>query len=318
VRVPFCMFSTSFGKFPRKVKIVEVGPRDGLQNEKNPIPTPVKVEFINRLVDAGLKTIEATAFVSPKAVPQMADHAKVLQGLTLREGVSYPVLVPNRQGYDNALKAGAREVAVFASASEAFSQANIKCSIEESFTRFGDIFEVAKKDNVKVRGYVSCVIEDPYTGPVAPEDVALVSERLYKSGCYEISLGDTTGVSTPALTYRLIETVSKVVPIESLAVHFHDTYGQALANILTALQMGIEVVDSSVAGLGGCPYAPGASGNVATEDVVYMLKGMGIETGIDLIKLVEVGQWISGKINKNPTSKVNIALSSKVKTPING
>jgi len=307
------MYSTTFGPFPKKIKIVEVGPRDGLQNEKEYIPTNIKIQLINDLVDAGLKTVEATAFVAPKAVPQMADHAEVLQGITFKDGVSYPVLVPNIRGYTNAVKAGAKEVAVFASASEAFSQANIKCSIDESFNRFAEVFQVAKKDNVKVRGYVSCVVQDPYTGPVSVEDVASVSLRLFNMGCYEISLGDTTGVSTPASTFKLISSVSKVVPLECLAVHFHDTYGQALANILTAIQMGVSIVDSSVGGLGGCPYAPGASGNVATEDVVYMLNGMNIDTGVDLTKLVKVGQWICAQLKKQPTSKVNLALMHKIK-----
>eukprot|EP01124_Arcella_intermedia_P026254 TRINITY_DN4884_c0_g1_i2.p1 TRINITY_DN4884_c0_g1~~TRINITY_DN4884_c0_g1_i2.p1 ORF type:complete len:247 (+),score=62.73 TRINITY_DN4884_c0_g1_i2:264-1004(+) len=243
----------------------------------------------------------------------MADHNEVLKGLGKREGVFYPVLVPNLKGYTNAVSAGAQEVAVFGSASEAFSQANIKCSIEESFTRFAEVLSSAKKDNIRVRGYVSCISHDPFSGPVPSSSTAAVALRLYKMGCYEISLGDTTGTANSAKIADVIgHVVEAGVPVHNIAVHCHDTYGQALANILTAVQMGVSVVDSSVSGLGGCPYAPGSSGNVATEDVVYMLQEMGIETGVDLNKLVEVGQWICKNLNRPSTSKVNLALTHKL------
>ncbi|MFP5234401.1 MAG: hydroxymethylglutaryl-CoA lyase [Acidobacteriota bacterium] len=289
---------------PSQVRIVEVGPRDGLQNEHQSVSTDTKVEFIRRLAASGLKTIEATAFVSPKWVPQMADHAEVLRALDPAAGIVYPVLVPNLRGFEAAVAAGAREVAVFAAASETFSQKNINCSIAESLERFSPIFAAAKSAGIRVRGYVSCVLGCPYEGPIAPERVADVAEKLYQSGCYEISLGDTIGVGTPVRTQRLIDVVSKRVPIEHLAGHFHDTYGQALANIFAAMEMGLSVFDSSVSGLGGCPYAPGAAGNVATEDLLYMLNGMEIETGIDLNRLLEAGAFICEQLNRTPQSRV--------------
>ena len=289
---------------PRSVRIVEVGPRDGLQNEKQTVATETKIEFIHKLAAAGLETIEATAFVSPKWVPQMADHAEVLRALDPNAGVGYPVLVPNMRGFEAALAAGAREVAVFAAASETFSQKNINCSIAESLERFAPVFSAARAAGVRVRGYVSCVLGCPYEGPIAPERVAEVAKNLYESGCYEISLGDTIGVGTPARTQRLIDTVSRRIPIANLAGHFHDTYGQALANIFAALEMGVAVFDSSVGGLGGCPYAPGAAGNVATEDLLYMLNGMEIETGVDLNKLLEAGTFICEQLNRPPQSRV--------------
>jgi isopropylmalate/homocitrate/citramalate synthase len=287
-----------------KVRIVEVGPRDGLQNEPQVVPTETKLEFIRLLADAGLKSIEATAFVSPKWVPRMADHAKVMRGLSRRHAVSYPVLVPNLRGFEAAVAAGATEVAVFAAASETFSQKNINCSIHESFERFAPVLEAARAANVRVRGYVSCVLGCPYEGAVEPARVADVARRLIELGCYEISLGDTIGVGTPLRTKGMIAVVAERVPVEKLAGHFHDTYGQALANIYAAMEMGVRVFDASVSGLGGCPYAPGAAGNVATEDLVYMLNGMEVETGVDLGRLIEAGAFICGKLGRETRSKV--------------
>jgi isopropylmalate/homocitrate/citramalate synthase len=292
----------------RKVRIVEVGPRDGLQNEAGEVPTAVKVELIERLADAGLPAVEATAFVSPKWVPQMADHAEVLERIRRRPGVSYPVLTPNLKGFESARAAGATEVAVFGAASEAFSRKNINCSIAESLERFRPIVSEAKKHDIKVRGYVSCVLGCPYEGDVAPQRVAEVAGALYDMGCYEISLGDTIGVGTPGRTKAMIEACRQRVPIERLAGHYHDTYGQALANIYASLEAGVSTFDSSIAGLGGCPYAAGASGNVATEDVVYMLNGLGAQTGVDLKALVGIGRWICGVLGREPASKVNRAL----------
>lgn len=289
---------------PNRVRIVEVGPRDGLQNEKQTVATATKIEFIRRLAASGLKTIEATAFVSPKWVPQMADHAEVVQALDHTGGIVYPVLVPNMRGFEAAVAAGAREVAVFAAASETFSQKNINCSIAESLERFAPVFSAAKSAGVRVRGYVSCALGCPYEGAIAPERVADVAAKLFESGCYEISLGDTIGVGTPVRTQRLIESVSNRIPINHLAGHFHDTYGQALANIFAALEMGLAVFDSSVSGLGGCPYAPGAAGNVATEDLLYMLNGMDIETGVDLNRLLEAGAFICEQLHRVPQSRV--------------
>jgi isopropylmalate/homocitrate/citramalate synthase len=289
---------------PRTVRIVEVGPRDGLQNESRSVSTEVKLAFIQKLAAAGLKTIEATAFVSPKWVPQMADHAEVLRALPHNGPVNYPVLVPNLRGFEEALAAGAREVAVFAAASETFSQRNINCSIPESLERFAPVSTAARAANVRVRGYVSCVLGCPYEGAIEPQQVADVAGKLFDAGCYEISLGDTIGVGTPTRTQTLIDTVSKRVPVQQLAGHFHDTYGQALANIFAALQMGVSVFDSSVSGLGGCPYAPGAAGNVATEDLLYMLNGMGIETGVDLESLLEAGAYICEQLERSPQSRV--------------
>ncbi len=297
---------------PDKVKIVEVGPRDGLQNEPAVIPTEVKIELIERLAAAGLPVVEATAFVSPKWVPQMADHAAVLSGIRRRAGTSYPVLTPNMKGFEAALAAGAEEVAVFGAASESFSQKNINCSIAESLERFAPVVAAAREHGVRVRGYVSCVLGCPYEGEIAPQAVAEVAEKLYRMGCYEISLGDTIGAGTPLKAQRMIGAVAERVPLERLAAHFHDTYGQALANLLAVMQLGVATIDSSVAGLGGCPYAKGASGNVATEDVVYMLDGMGVETGVDLEALAAVGRWICAKLGREPASKVAQALAAKL------
>jgi hydroxymethylglutaryl-CoA lyase len=290
--------------FPKNVRIVEVGPRDGLQNESQTIPTETKIEFIRRLAASGLKTIEATAFVSPKWVPQMADHVEVLRGLPREEGVSYPVLVPNLRGFEEAVAAGATDVAVFSAASETFSQRNINCSIAESLDRFAPVFAAARAVNVQVRGYVSCVLGCPYEGEINPDKVADVAAALLERGCYEVSLGDTIGVGTPNRTIALIETVGGRMPVDRLAGHFHDTYGQALANIYAALTMGVQVFDASVSGLGGCPYAPGATGNVATEDLLYMLNGMGIETGVDLDRLVAAGAFICEKLGRQTQSRV--------------
>ena len=293
------------------MRIVEVGPRDGLQNEPNQVPTAVKLELIERLADAGLPAVEATAFVSPKWVPQMADHTEVLERIRRKPGVAYPVLTPNLKGFEAARAAGATEVAVFAAASEAFSKKNINCTIDESLERFRPLAMEAKKHNIKVRGYVSCVLGCPYEGNVRPERVADVAAALHQMGCYEVSLGDTIGVGTPGKTKVMIEACARRMPLEKLAGHFHDTYGQALANIYASLEAGVATFDSSIAGLGGCPYAKGASGNVATEDVVYLLQGLGIETGIDLDKLVAIGRWICGLLGREPSSKVNRALSAK-------
>jgi hydroxymethylglutaryl-CoA lyase len=295
---------------PDFVRLVEVGPRDGLQNEAGEVPTAVKVELIERLADAGLPAVEATAFVSPKWVPQMADHTEVLERVRRKPGVSYPVLTPNLRGFEAARAAGATEVAVFGAASEAFSKKNINCSIAESLERFRPIVLEAKKHGIKVRGYVSCVLGCPYEGDVAPARVAEVAGALHDMGCYEISLGDTIGVGTPGKAKAMIDACARRVPLERLAGHYHDTYGQALANIYASLGAGVATFDASVAGLGGCPYAAGASGNVATEDVVYMLHGLGIETGVDLKRLVEIGRWICGVLGREPASKVNKAFKA--------
>ncbi|WP_417804167.1 hydroxymethylglutaryl-CoA lyase [Thalassospira lucentensis] len=296
---------------PSQVKIVEVGPRDGLQNEKTMVPTDTKVALINRLNDAGLSVIEATAFVSPKWVAQMADASDVMAKITRKPGVTYPVLAPNLKGLEAAIAADATEVAVFGAASESFSQKNINCSIAESLDRFRPVVDAARDAGLSVRGYVSCVLGCPYEGDISPQKVAEVAKALYDMGCYEISLGDTIGTGTPAKAQAMISKVAADVPIEKLAAHFHDTYGQALANLLAALQMGVATIDSSVAGLGGCPYAKGASGNVATEDVAYMLNGLGIETGIDLEKLAATGSWICDQIGRSSASKANLALAAK-------
>ncbi|MEE6484415.1 hypothetical protein FKM82_013862 [Ascaphus truei] len=290
--------------FPKEVKIVEVGPRDGLQNEKTIVPTEVKIRLINMLSEAGLRAIEATSFVSPKWVPQMADQMSVMQGIQRFPNISYPVLTPNLTGFQAAVACGAKEVAIFGAASELFSKKNINCSIEESLQRFQSVAAAAKEANIPVRGYVSCVLGCPYEGKVAPSKVAEVAHKMFSMGCYEISLGDTIGVGTPGSMRDMLVAVMDVVPVQALAVHCHDTYGQALANILVALQMGVQVVDSSVAGLGGCPYAHGASGNVATEDVVYMLHGLGIHTGVDLKKLTEAGAFICKVLGRTSGSKV--------------
>ena len=296
---------------PKKVRIVDVGPRDGLQNEKMEVPTKVKLELIARLADAGLPAVEATAFVSPKWIPQMADHTEVLEGIRRKPGVSYPVLTPNLKGFEAARAAGAAEVAVFGAASESFSKRNINCSIAESLERFRPVAEAARAAGIKVRGYISCVLGCPYEGEIAPGQVAEVARALHAMGCYEISLGDTIGTGTPGKARAMIEACAREVPIDRLAGHYHDTYGQALANIYASLELGVATFDSSVAGLGGCPYAKGASGNVATEDVVYMLNGLGIDTGVDLAKLVAAGQWICGVIGKEPQSKAARAIAAK-------
>ena len=293
------------------VRIVEVGPRDGLQNEPGEVPTEGKLELIERLAAAGLASVEATAFVSPKWVPQMADHTEVLERIRRKPGVSYPVLTPNLKGFEAARAAGATEVAIFGAASEAFSRRNINCSIAESLERFRPVAEAAKKSDVKVRGYVSCVLGCPYEGEVSPRQVAGVAGDLYDMGCYEVSLGDTIGTGTPGKTKAMIEACTERIPVEKLAGHYHDTYGQALANIYASLELGVRTFDASVAGLGGCPYAAGASGNVATEDVVYMLHGLGMETGVDLDQLVGIGRWICAILQREPSSKVNRAITAK-------
>ncbi|MCH4296600.1 hydroxymethylglutaryl-CoA lyase [Shewanella sp. 3B26] len=293
---------------PTHISLFEVGPRDGLQNEKQ-VSTADKILLVENLAAAGVKRIEAASFVSPKWVPQMADSGEVLKGISRVAGVRYSALTPNLKGLELALDANASEVAVFAAASEGFSQKNINCSIEESIERFIPLIEKAKEHNLPVRGYVSCVLGCPYDGEIAVSEVARVSEILYKLGCYEISLGDTIGVGTPLKARKMVEAVAAKVPADKLALHFHDTYGQALANILACLESGIRTVDTSVAGLGGCPYAKGASGNLASEDLVYMLQGMGIDTGIDLGKLIEAGNRISAALGRQNGSKVARALT---------
>ncbi|HEX5124733.1 MAG TPA: hydroxymethylglutaryl-CoA lyase [Rhodanobacteraceae bacterium] len=289
---------------PHAVRIVEVGARDGLQNEKAIVPTATKVELIDRLSATGLRTIEATSFVSPKWVPQLADAAEVFASIDRKPGVGYPVLVPNLQGYERARAVGAEEVAVFTAASEAFNRKNINASIDESIDRFMPVIERARADGVKVRGYVSTVLGCPYQGDVPVDDVVRVAARMHARGCYEISLGDTIGIGTPARARAMLHAVAAVVPMSALAVHFHDTRGQALANILACLEEGVAVVDSSVSGTGGCPYAKGATGNVATEDVVYMLEGMGVATGVDLARLIETGLWLSAQLGRETSSRV--------------
>lgn len=294
---------------PAKVKLVEVGPRDGLQNEAKTVPAAVRVDFIDRLSGTGLRVIEAGSFVSPKWVPQMADSDRVMAGISRRPGVVYPVLVPNMKGFDAAVAAGADCIAVFGAASETFSAKNINCSIDESLDRFAEVCARANEKGIAVRGYVSCVLGCPYEGEVPVSAVARVAGRLADMGCGEISLGDTIGVGTPSKAAAMIEAVAEAgVPVARLAVHFHDTYGQALANTLAALQLGVAVVDSSVAGLGGCPYADGASGNVATEDMLYMLHGLGIETGVDLDAVIDAGRFICRALGRRPSSHVAQAL----------
>ncbi len=294
---------------PKQVRIVEVGPRDGLQNEKQAIPTRAKIELIENLVDAGLNYIEAGSFVNPKWVPQMADSGEVFSGIQRKPGVTYAALTPNLQGYERAIAVGANEVAIFAAASEAFSQKNINCSIKESITRFETLITTAKQQQIPVRGYISCVAGCPYDGSVDAATVASIANDLLALGCYEISLGDTIGVGTAGQIKQLIEILARTIPIEKLAVHMHDTYGQALTNIYAALELGIGIVDSSVAGLGGCPYAVGATGNVATEDVVYLLNGLGIEHGVNLEKLIYAGNTISNILGKPTNSRVARAMS---------
>jgi hydroxymethylglutaryl-CoA lyase len=289
------------------VRIVEVGPRDGLQNEKTIIGAADKIRLINQLSQCGYQSIEATSFVSPKWIPQLADAAEVFSGIDKLPGISYPVLVPNLQGYERARTVGATEVAIFTAASEAFNQKNINASIDESIERFMPVLEQSKKDGVKVRGYVSTVLGCPYQGDVPVSDVVRVSKRLYQLGCYEVSLGDTIGIGTPKNARAMLKAVASEIPMANLAVHFHDTRGQALANILACLEEGVRVVDAAVSGTGGCPYAKGASGNVATEDVVYMLEGLGMSTGIQLDKLIETGRWLSSLLGRETSSKVNRA-----------
>ena len=292
---------------PEKIQIVEVGPRDGLQNEKEWVPTETKISLIEKLADAGLTIIEATSFVSPKWVPQLQDSHEVFTGFKRILGVSYPVLTPNMKGFERALEADAKEIAVFSAASEAFTQKNTNCSIEESINRFRPVLEEAKNNNVPVRGYISCVLGCPYQGNVAVENVVNLAAKMTEMGCFQISLGDTIGAGTPVQAKRMVQKVSEKVPVSKLALHFHDTRGQALANIYACLELGITVIDASVAGLGGCPYAKGATGNVATEDVVFMLHGMDIETGIDLNKLIETGRFICGVLGRVPQSRVSVA-----------
>lgn len=296
---------------PKTVRLVEVGPRDGLQNEKLAIPTGTKIQLIDNLVDAGLTYIEAGSFVNPKWVPQMADSGEVFAGITRKPGVTYAALTPNLQGYERAIAVNANEVAIFAAASEAFSQKNINCSISESIQRFQTLIDAAKSQHIPVRGYISCVAGCPYSGAVDVHTVASIAKELLAMGCYEISLGDTIGVGTAGQIKHLIEILARDIPIEKIAAHMHDTYGQALANIYAALEMGVSVIDSSVAGLGGCPYAAGATGNVATEDVVYLLNGLGIEHGVNLEKLIHAGNSISTALNKSSNSRVAKAMSKQ-------
>jgi hydroxymethylglutaryl-CoA lyase len=292
----------------KKVKIYEVGPRDGLQNEKQTVPASVKIALIDRLSETGLKYIEATSFVSPKWVPQLADAAEVMAGIKRRPGVVYPVLVPNEKGMEGALAAHAQEIAVFAAASESFSPKNINCSIDESLARFVPVIETAKAHNIPVRGYVSCVVGCPYEGEVEPAQAAAVARKLFEMGCYEISLGDTIGVGTPDKVRAMLDVAIECVPLPRLALHLHDTFGHALDNIRTGLDMGVSVYDSSVAGLGGCPYAPGASGNVATEDVLALMQSLGIETGVDLAKVIEAAWFVSDALGRKPVSKAAAAV----------
>jgi hydroxymethylglutaryl-CoA lyase len=296
---------------PKSVTLVEVGPRDGLQNESVTLEVADRVALIDSLTASGLRFVEAGSFVNPKQVPQMADTDRVLDGIQRREGVRYPVLVPNMKGFEAARLAGAADIAVFAAASESFSQRNINCSIVESLARFAPVCAAARDSSIQVRGYISCVLGCPYEGAVDPGQVADLAAHLSGLGCYEISLGDTIGVGTPGKAQALVDAVAARVPVERLAVHFHDTYGQALANILAVMERGVSVIDSAVAGLGGCPFSPGATGNLATEDVLFMMDGLGIETGVDLSAVVEAGRFITEKLGRTPESRVNRALTAK-------
>jgi isopropylmalate/homocitrate/citramalate synthase len=296
---------------PSRVKIVEVGPRDGLQNEAQPVPTAVKIELIERLAAAGLKAIQTTAFVSPKWVPQMADHAQVMAGIKRKAGVSYQALVPNRKGLDAALDVGCDEIVVFSAASETFSQKNTNCTIDEGLARFAEVCAEALKRGRRLRGDISVCLGCPYEGDVSPEQVVHVARALYAMGCQEITLADTIGVGTPGKTRTLFEAVAQHIPVEHLAGHFHDTYGQALANTYAALETGVATFDSSVAGLGGCPYAKGATGNVASEDVLYMLDGLGIETGVDINALITAGDFICTQLGRPTHSRAARAISAK-------
>ena len=300
---------------PRSVRMVEVGPRDGLQNEPGMVPTEVKIGLIDRLTEAGLPAIEATSFVSPKWVPQMGDAAQVMAAIRRRPGVRYPGLTPNMKGFEAALAAGCDEIAIFVAASETFSRKNINCSIAESLERTQPVAAAARAHGMRVRGYISCVLGCPYEGEIAPERVRDVAAALKGMGCYEISLGDTIGTGTPGKTQKLIATAREAVPLAEQAGHFHDTYGQALANVYAALEMGVATFDSSVAGLGGCPYAKGATGNVASEDVLYLLDGLGIETGVDMPRLRVAGQYISDHLGRAPVSRVARALNAKYPLP---
>ncbi|MAK71596.1 MAG: hydroxymethylglutaryl-CoA lyase [Idiomarinaceae bacterium] len=302
--------ATPTNALPKHVKIVEVGPRDGLQNEKA-VPTQAKIDLVNQLTAAGLAYIEAASFVSPKWIPQMADSADVMQAIDRDNNVTYAGLTPNLKGFENAMAVNTDEVAVFGAASEAFSQKNINCSIDESLARFEPVISAAQEKGIRVRGYVSCVLGCPYQGQVPLTDVVRVAKTLYDMGCYEVSLGDTIGVGTPWQARAMLEAVAAEVPMEHLALHFHNTYGQALANITACLPLGVATIDSAVAGLGGCPYAKGASGNVATEDVVYMLHGMGIETGVNLQKLIAAGDAICQHLSHGPRSQVALAELAK-------
>ena len=294
-------------KLPKQVKIVEVSPRDGLQNEKQSIDLATKLLLIDKLVQSGIKNIEVTGFVHPKWVPQLADAEQLSKQLKKQTGVNYSALVPNLQGMQKAIVGNIKEVAVFTAASESFTHKNINCSIEESLKRFEPVIALAKQHAIKVRGYVSCVLGCPYEGEINPEKVAWVTEKLFKLGCYEVSLGDTIGTGTPIKAQNMLNECMHIAPIDNLALHFHNTYGQALANIYACMQLGANIIDSSVAGLGGCPYAQGASGNIATEDVVYMLNGMNIDTGINLDQLIDTSHWISNALNKANNSQVAIA-----------
>jgi hydroxymethylglutaryl-CoA lyase len=298
---------------PKQVKIVEVGPRDGLQNEARSVPTAVKIELIDRLADAGLPVIEATAFVSPKWVPQMADNAEVMAGIRRRPGVNYPVLVPNRKGLDAAIAAGCDEVVVFGAATETFSRRNTNCTVAEGLARFSEVCTEAIAQGLKVRGDISVCLGCPYEGEVRPEQVTRVARELYAMGCYEITIADTIGAGTPGKTRAVIEAVAKHILVGKLAGHFHDTYGQALANVLAALECGVATFDSSVAGLGGCPYAKGATGNVASEDVLYMLDGLGIETGVDMGKLIDAGEFICRELGRETLSRAARAIAARAK-----
>jgi hydroxymethylglutaryl-CoA lyase len=293
--------------FPAYVKLVEVSPRDGLQNESQIIPSHIKIDFINQLSETGLKVIEATSFVSPKWIPQLADHQEVFSNIRKTPEISYPVLVMNKKGLENALSVGVKEIAIFSTPSEQFSQKNTNRSVTENNKIIIELLDIAKINNLKVRGYISCVLGCPYEGFIQPSAVADMADQLIKWGCYEISLGDTIGVGTPHKTQILLDHVIKKIPLDSIAVHFHDTYGQALTNIYVALERGIHIIDCSVAGLGGCPYAKGASGNVATEDVLYLLNGLHIETGVSLEKLMDAGRFITGYLGRESRSKVSLA-----------
>jgi len=292
---------------PKEIEIIEVGPRDGLQNEPTQIPTPLKVELIERLANAGLRTIEVTSFVSPKWIPQLCDGETVFSTIHKHPHVRYPVLIPNRQGLERALKVHVKEIAILSAASETFSKKNTHCSIQESFIRNQEILTLAIQNQIKVRGYISCSLGCPYEGKILPKTVVSIAEKLISMGCHEISIGDTIGVATPKQAQHLIKMLAEIIPLKRLTIHFHDTYGQALANIYACLEAGIQRIDSAISGLGGCPYAKGASGNVATEDVVYMLEGLGLKTGIDLEALVKISEFCAKMTGRPPRSKVSQA-----------